>query len=88
MSKKSFLIILFLSILISIVGPIIAFLFGASAISDGFPLKWTGFSLLGSETNYRALTINILFWFAVIAGIKWFALDKYKKRTKRKLRKR
>ena len=72
MSKKSFIIsiiILILSIAVAIGLPIIAWGFGNLAISDGFPFKWTKFSFLGSESNYTALGIDIVFWFIVI----WFS---------------
>lgn len=72
MSKKSFIIfiiILILSIAIAIGLPVVAWGFGNSAISDGFPFKWTKFSFLGSESNYTALGIDIVLWFIVV----WFS---------------
>lgn len=75
MTKKSFVIILILSIIVAIVGPVIAFGLGLGNISDGFPLEWSHFSFMGSNTNYNALLIDILFWFIII-WIIWKILSK------------
>ena len=79
MTKKSFVVILILSIIISIFAPVIAFTLGFRFMSDGFPLKWSTFSLLGSNTNYNALLIDIAFWFVVIWGV-WKLIQNSKKK--------
>lgn len=80
MNKKTLIIILVLSTMITIVGPIIAFGAGlGSSISDGFPLKWTSFNFLGSNTNYTAIIIDIAFWFVIIWGV-WKILFKRSKK--------
>lgn len=76
MNKKIFIIGIFiLSTVVTISLPIIAWSFGNQNISDGFPLKWTKFSFLGSESNYTALGIDIVFWFIVILG-SWKLIEK------------
>ena len=75
MNKKTLIITLFFSMILTIGIPVFAFALNLSNISDGVPLKWTSFSFFGSETNYNALFIDILFWFAVIFGI-WKFIQK------------
>ncbi len=97
MSRKSLILILLASIVVwyasRFLQSFIAYLFSQRAMSFlGIECTATGYPIATcinqfDSTRYIYFVINILFWFAVIAGIKWFALDKYKKRTKRKLRK-
>lgn len=79
MTKKSFVVILILSAIVAIIGPVIAFGLGLGNISDGFPLKWSTFNFLGSNTDYGALLMDIVFWFVIIWGI-WKVLQKLFKR--------
>lgn len=79
MTRKSFLIIIILSVFLAVFLPIIAFALGVTTISYGFPLKWSTFSFLGSDTNYTSLIIDIAFWFIVIWGIWKFLFRKSKK---------
>lgn len=78
MSKKSFIvfiIIFILSIAVAMGIPIIGFSLEAWTIGNGWPLKWTRFSFLGSESDYVALGIDIIFWFITIY-IGWWAIEK------------
>ena len=75
MTKKSFVVILILSITVSILWSLIAFALGNVTLASGFPLKWSTFNFLGSDTDYLALLIDIAFWFVVIWGI-WKLLQK------------
>jgi len=71
MSKKSFItfiVIFILSIVAAIGLPVLTF-------SNGFPLPWSRFSFLGSEENYTALMIDIVFWFIVIL-VGWKIIEK------------
>jgi uncharacterized BrkB/YihY/UPF0761 family membrane protein len=81
MSKKSFIVILILSISTSILFSIIAFALGNSNLASGFPLMWSSFDLLGSNTDYLALLIDIVFWFIVIWGI-WKVLQRASRKKK------
>ena len=80
MSKKLAVIIFILSTLIAIVGPVIAFSLSIPIINDGFPFKWSTFNFLGSNTDYGALLMDIIFWFIVIWGI-WKVLPKLFKKS-------
>lgn len=72
MTKKSFFIILGLSVIttygVAIIDASIrnSFLAGEA----GFPLKFSSSSLFGSEnTDYLMLFIDVVFWFVIIFGI-------------------
>jgi len=73
MSKKSFFVILVLSVVITVGIPFIYF------ENNGFPLQFTSFNLLGSETNYLNLIFDIVFWFVIIWGV-WKLITKISKR--------
>lgn len=81
MTKKSFVVILGLSISISILWSVIAFALGNSSLASGFPLKWSSFNFLGSNADYLALFVDIAFWFIVIWGI-WKLLQRLAKKKK------
>jgi len=81
MTKKVFFISIILSVVLAIILPVIAFALGITAISYGFPLKWTTFSFLGSHTDYTSLILDIIFWFLVIWGI-WKVFKKTSKKKK------
>ncbi len=75
MTKKSFVVILILSILISIGIPIIGFAMNIYQVMSGWPLEFSQFNFLGSTTDYTNLFLDIAFWFAVIWGI-WKLVSK------------
>lgn len=66
MSKKPLTISLIISIILTVTIPIIGFGLSDSNVVNGFPLQWTSFNLLGSETNYLNLLIDIVFWFFIL----------------------
>lgn len=81
MTKKSFVVILVLSIVINEIVLYIDALIRNSVVAGqgGFPLRFTSSSSFGSaSTNWAALLFDILFWFVVIWGI-WRLLQKKKK---------
>lgn len=75
MSKKVFFIILVLSVVITIGTPFVGFITATYQIMSGWPFEFTGFSFLGSDTNYMNLLLGIIFWFIVI-WIIWKVLQK------------
>ena len=79
MTKKSFIVILILSIVISIFVPVAAFTLGVRFMSDGFPLKWSTSFGLGSSTDYNALLLDIILGFIVIWGV-WKLIQNSKKK--------
>ena len=79
MTKKAFVVIFILSVSTSILWSVIAFALGNSNLASGFPLKWSSFGFLGSNTNYLALLIDIAFWFIVIWGV-WKLIQNSKKK--------
>jgi len=74
MSKKAFAVILVLSLAMTIGMPFIGFIMTNYKVMSGWPFRFTGFSFLGSTTNYGTLLLDIAFWFAVILGI-WKVLQ-------------
>lgn len=77
MTKKSFVVIAILSVIVSIFLSVVAFAFGNYDLASGFPFKWSSFNFLGSNTDYGALLMDVVFWFIVIWGI-WKILQKAK----------
>ena len=74
-SKKAFLVILVLSVVVTIGIPLVGFITTTYQIMSGRPFRFTGFSFLGSTTNYGTLLLDIAFWFVVIWGI-WKVIQK------------
>lgn len=77
MSKKEFVIILVLSVVISISIPLVAFALNIYQFMSGWPLEFSRFNFLGSTTNYTNFFLDIVFWFLVIWGV-WKILQKAK----------
>ncbi|MBI4036510.1 hypothetical protein HY386_01355 [Candidatus Daviesbacteria bacterium] len=75
MTKKAFVVILILSVVVTIGIPFIGFITTNYQVMSGWPLRFTGFSFLGSTTNYTTLLLDIAFWFVIIWGI-WKVLQK------------
>lgn len=75
MIKKAFMVILGLSVMVTIGIPIVGFLTATYQVMSGWPFRFTGFSFLGSTTDYTTLLLDIAFWFVVIWGI-WKLLQK------------
>jgi hypothetical protein len=69
MKINSLVKVAILSIIITIGIPIIASILGIYRLSNGFPLEFTSFNFLGSETNFWNLTIDFLFWIIIAWAI-------------------
>ena len=79
MTKKTFVVILVLSVIITYVLGIIDALVNSSANQAGLPFKFGSYALFGTATtNYSTLIVDIFFWFFVI-WIIWKVLNKKKK---------
>lgn len=82
MSKKLFLIILVLSVVVTYGVSITSDLISGSIIAgnSGFPFKFASGSLFGEgSTNYLMLILDIIFWFVVI-WVVWKLIMKQLKR--------
>jgi hypothetical protein len=82
MSKKNilkYLGILVLSVVITIGLTLIGFVANLSIISNGFPLPWSDFNLLGSDTNYFYMLADMIFWFIALLVV-WEVLAKVLKK--------
>lgn len=69
MSKKTFIIILVLSVVVTYLIALIQF------SSGGLPFRFSSFNLLGSETNVGMLILDIVFWFIILFGV-WTLIKK------------
>lgn len=72
MTKKSFIIILILSVISTYIAAFIDALISNTLLggSAGLPFKFASGTLFGeASTNYLTLFLNIAFWFMVIWGI-------------------
>ena len=74
MSKKSFIIILVLSVVVTYGVAFIAFATGIYKLANGFPFSFTSFNFLGAETDLTMLILDIAFWSATIWVI-WKAIS-------------
>ena len=80
MTKKSFVVILILSILVTFVATFFEVILSGNVVAgeSGFPLRFSSSSLFGGSTiNYLMLLADIFFWFFVIWGI-WKFLQRAK----------
>lgn len=76
MSKKAFIIILVLSVVVTYGMAIVGALMNPSASKAGLPLKFGSYTLFGTaDTNYVALVLDIVFWFIIILLL-WKVLQK------------
>lgn len=79
MTKKSFVVILILSVIVTYGLGIIDALANSSANQAGLPFKFGSYALFGAATtNYSILILDIIFWFLVIWGIWRFFFNKSK----------
>lgn len=83
MSKKSFIIILVLSVVVTYLTPVLEILIGGLSIfggENGLPFKFHKSSFSGlSNYNFTLFTLDIIFWFIVL----YFIWQLYKKFLKR-----
>lgn len=78
MSKKAFVIVLVLSVVVTYGATFVEVLLSGSVVSgkSGFPFRFGSSSLFGgSSIDYPMLLVDIVFWFVVIWGI-WKILQK------------
>lgn len=78
MSKKSFIIILILSAVVTYGAALIDVLIGGSILSgqSGIPFRFGSSSLFGgSSINYTMLFLDIIFWFVII-WVVWKIIQK------------
>lgn len=79
MNKKSFIIILVLSVVITYGVAVLQFATGSIDNGGGLPFSFSSFNFLGSETNTSMLILDIIFWFVIIL-ILWQIVFKKLKR--------
>jgi len=80
MSKKSFVIILILSVVATYGAASLDFAFNISkGILIGLPFGFSSLNFFGSETKSTMLLLDIVFWFIVIWGI-WKVLLRLRKK--------
>lgn len=79
MSKKTLIVILVLSVVVTIGIPLIGFITNSYQVMSGWPFEFTGFSFLGGSTDYAILLLDIVFWFIII-WVLWKVLQKVLKR--------
>lgn len=81
MSKKSFFVILVLSIMLTYSLAIVDALVNPSSNLAGLPFKFGSYSLFGqANTNYSILLLDILFWFIVILVTEKILIKFFKKK--------
>lgn len=66
MSKKSFFVILVLSVIMTYGAALVDFALNISTGDVGLPLGFASVNLLGSDTNYTNLILDAGFWFIVV----------------------
>lgn len=82
MSKKSFVVLVFLSIVVTYVVTFIDVVFNGSVVAgdSGIPLRFDSSVMFGGgSTNYLNLFIDIVFWFFVVWVI-WVVLKRLMKK--------
>jgi len=82
MTRKSFVVILGISVITTYIASFIEILLSGNVVAgtSGFPFKFGSSSLFGgSSTNYPTLILDIVFWFLVIWGIRKLILKLRKK---------
>lgn len=83
MTKKSFVVILILSVTTVYGSSIVDAIFSGTLLGgrSGFPFKDSSTTMFGGgTTNYFLTVLNILFWFLIILGI-WKVLPKFFKKS-------
>jgi hypothetical protein len=74
-NKKAFVVILILSVVVTYGAVYLDFAFNITKGKIGIPLGFSSLSLLGSDTDYMILFLDIAFWIIVIWVI-WFGIKK------------
>lgn len=81
MTKKSFAVILILSIIVTYGAAFTDFLLNISKGAIGLPFGFSRFNFFGAETENTMFLLDIVFWFIVIFGI-WKFLQRLLKKHK------
>lgn len=80
MAKKSFVVILVLSVILTYIAAFIDDAINLTKNPTGLPFGFASFNFLGGSNNNFMLTLDIVFWFLVIWGI-WKILPKLFKKS-------
>ena len=79
MSKKAFVVILVLSVIVTYGLAITEAMVDTAANLVGIPFKFGSYTLFGTaSTNYGTLFLNLSFWFAIIL-IAWTVIKRFNK---------
>lgn len=82
MTKKSFVVILILSVIVTYGVALVDASVNSSANQAGLPFKFGSYTLFGTaSTNYLILLLDIIFWFGIIWGL-WKILQNLSKKKK------
>lgn len=86
MTKKSFVVILILSVIVTYGAAFIDFSLGVSKGLIGLPFGFSRFNFFGAETEINTLLLDIIFWFLIIWVLLKIILQTLKiiKKTKKK----
>ena len=79
MTKKTFIIILGLSVVVTYTIALMDYVLNISQGKIGLPLGFSRFNFFGSETDYPSLTLDLVFWFVVIWLVWKFLLKVFNK---------
>ncbi|GEM_PF-3515800 len=79
MSKKAFVVILILSVVVTYGVAYIDFVFNITTGAVGLPFGFSRFNFFGAETDKRMFLLDLVFWFVVLWVI-WKVLQKVLKR--------
>lgn len=77
MTKKSFIVILILGVVVTYGLAWADFALGISKGAIGLPFGFSRFNFLGAETENTMLLLDIVFWFLVVWGV-WKILQRVK----------
>ena len=75
MSKKSFIVILVLSLVVTYGAAYVDFVLNITTGAVGLPFGFSSFNFLGAETNQKMLILDIAFWYFII-WLVWFGIKK------------
>ena len=79
MTKKSFVVILVLSVIATYIAAFVDEIVNLSKNPTGFPFGFASFNFLGGSNDNLMLALDIVFWFVVILGIQKLLLKKRRK---------
>lgn len=82
MTKKSFAVILALSVMVMYIASIVDAVVNGTLLGgkSGFPFKDSSATMFGEgTTDYLSMTLNVIFWFILIWGI-WKLIKRVQKK--------